>query len=149
MQDRLVTLLEPVVEDLGYELIWVQLAGGEGSQIVRVFIDHADGIDVDDCAKVSREISGVMDVEDPIPGNYTLEVSSPGLDRPLVKPAHFEQFAGQQIKLRTFAPSLEGRRRYTGLLKGVAGDEVEIEVDGELHAVPLDNIEIARLVPDV
>ena len=149
MQDKLSTLLEPVVEDLGYELIWVQLAGGEGSQIVRVFIDHADGIDVDDCAKVSREISGVMDVEDPIPGNYTLEVSSPGLDRPLVKPAHFEQFAGQQIKLRTYAPSLEGRRRYTGLLKGLAGDEVEIEVDGELHAVPLDNIEIARLVPDV
>ena len=149
MQDKLSTLLEPVVEDLGYELIWVQLAGGEGSQIVRVFIDHADGIDVDDCAKVSREISGVMDVEDPIPGNYTLEVSSPGLDRPLVKPAHFEQFAGQQIKLRTYAPSLEGRRRYTGTLKGVAGDEVEIEVDGELHAVPLDNIEIARLVPEV
>lgn len=149
MQDKLSTLLEPVVADLGYELIWVQLAGGEGSQIVRVFIDHADGIDVDDCAKVSREISGVMDVEDPIPGNYTLEVSSPGLDRPLVKPAHFEQFAGQQIKLRTYAPSLEGRRRYTGLLKGLAGDEVEIEVDGELHAVPLDNIEIARLVPDV
>ena len=149
MQDKLSTLLEPVVADLGYELIWVQLAGGEGGQIVRVFIDHAEGIDVDDCAKVSREISGVMDVEDPIPGNYTLEVSSPGLDRPLAKPAHFEQFAGQQIKLRTFAPSLDGRRRYTGLLKGVAGDEVEIEVDGELHAVPLDNIEIARLVPDV
>ncbi|MBR9814506.1 ribosome maturation factor RimP [bacterium] len=149
MQDKLITLLEPLVEDLGYELIWVQLAGGEGSQIVRVFIDHADGIDVDDCAKVSREVSGVMDVEDPIPGNYTLEVSSPGLDRPLVKRAHFEQFAGAQVKLRTYAPSLEGRRRYTGMLKGVAGDEVEIEVDGELHAVPLDNIEIARLVPEV
>ena len=146
---QLTELLEPLVEDLGYELIWVQLAGGEGSQIVRVFIDHADGIGLEDCETVSREISGLLDVEDPIPGNYTLEVSSPGLDRPLVKPAHFERFVGHLAKIKTHAPSLEGRRRYHGTLKGVADGQVDIEVDGELHSLPLTDIEIARLVPEV
>lgn len=146
---QLTELLEPLVEDLGYELIWVQLAGGEGSQIVRVFIDHADGIGLEDCETVSREISGLLDVEDPIPGNYTLEVSSPGLDRPLVKPAHFERFVGQVAKIKTHAPNLEGRRRYHGTLKGVADGQVDIEVDGELYSLPLTDIEVARLVPDL
>ena len=82
MQRDLTALIEPVVESLGYELVWLQLAGGDGEQILRLYIDHADGIGLGDCERVSREVSALMDVEDPISGHYTLEVSSPGLDRP-------------------------------------------------------------------
>jgi len=141
-------LLEPSVTALGFELVSVELIGSGNDRTVRVYIDHPDGITVDDCADVSRQVSAVLDVEDPISGAYVLEVSSPGLDRPLVKPADFERFAGSLVKVRTHEPVL-GRKNFTGLLSEAAGDNVVVEVDGEPYEISLANIERARLVPDL
>ena len=94
-------LLEPSISALGYELVAVELAGSGPDRVLRVYIDHPDGITVDDCADASRQVSAVLDVEDPISGSYVLEVSSPGLDRPLVKVADFERFKGSLVKLRS------------------------------------------------
>jgi len=141
-------LLEPSVTALGFELVSVELVGSGNDRTLRVYIDHPDGITVDDCADVSRQVSAVLDVEDPISGAYVLEVSSPGLDRPLVKPADFERFAGLLVKVRTREPVL-GRKNFTGLLTEAAGDNVVVEVDGEPYEISLANIERARLVPDL
>lgn len=141
-------LLEPSVTALGFELVSVELVGSGNDRTLRVYIDHPDGITVDDCADVSRQVSAVLDVEDPISGAYVLEVSSPGLDRPLVKPADFERFAGSLVKVRTREPVL-GRKNFTGLLTEAAGDNVVVEVDGEPYEISLANIERARLVPDL
>ncbi|WP_207774479.1 ribosome maturation factor RimP [Abyssibacter profundi] len=147
MQRDLTALIEPVVESLGYELVWLQLAGGDGEQILRLYIDHADGIGLGDCERVSREVSALMDVEDPISGHYTLEVSSPGLDRPLVKPQHFDAFVGWEIKLR-LVDSIEGRKRFRGQLMARDDETIEMTVDGELHRFALRDIDTARLVPE-
>lgn len=147
LQRDLTALIEPVVESLGYELVLLQLAGGDGEQIVRLYIDHVEGIGVGDCARVSREVSALMDVEDPISGHYTLEVSSPGLDRPLVKPEHFDAFVGWEVKIR-LVDSIEGRKRYRGQLMARSDDTIEIHVDGETHNFALRDIDTARLVPE-
>ncbi len=148
MQRELTALIEPVVELLGYELVWLQLAAGDRDQLVRLYIDREDGIGLGDCERVSREVSALMDVEDPISGNYTLEVSSPGLDRPLVKPEHFDAFAGSEIKLR-LVDSIEGRKRFRGQLTARDDAEIEMVVDGTSHRFALRDIESARLVPEV
>jgi ribosome maturation factor RimP len=141
-------MLEPAIRALGYELVGVEYqTGGKGGSLLRVFIDNEQGITADDCQKVSYQVSGVLDVEDPIPGRYTLEVSSPGLDRILFKPAEFERFAGQQVKLRTTSP-IEGRRRFTGRIAGVQGRNVVIVLEGQEFSLPFDQIETARLVPE-
>jgi len=144
--DELRSLLEPAVERLGYELIDVEakLAGRNG--VLRLFIDSADGIGLDDCEKVSLAVSALLDVEDPIPGHYDLEVSSPGLDRKLTKLAHFQRFAGETVKVQMRFP-IEGRRRFRGKLLSAADDQVVVEVDGEQHSLPLSTIDSARLVP--
>lgn len=147
MQRDLTALIEPVVESLGYELVWLQLAGGDGEQIVRLYIDQEAGIGLGDCERVSREVSALMDVEDPISGHYTLEVSSPGLDRPLVKPQHFDAYIGWEIKIR-LADSIEGRKRIRGQLIAREDDAIEMQVDGELHRFALRDIDTARLVPE-
>ena len=141
-------LLEPSITALGYELVAVELAGNGSDRVLRVYIDHADGITVDDCADVSRQVSAVLDVEDPISGTYILEVSSPGLDRPLVKIEDFERFKGSLVKLRTREAVL-GRKNFTGLLSEAAGNNVVVEVDGEPYEIGFANIEKARLVPDL
>lgn len=141
-------LLEPSVTALGFELVSVELVGGGSDRTLRVYIDHPDGITVDDCADVSRQVSAVLDVEDPVPGAYVLEVSSPGLDRPLVKSADFERFRGSLVKVRTREAVL-GRKNFTGLLTAAAGDNVVVEVDGEPYEIDLGNIDQARLVPDL
>lgn len=146
-QQRLTDLLEPTIEMLGYELLLVEYESGN-TATVRIYIDGPNGINVDDCSAVSHQVSGVMDVEDPISGKYTLEVSSPGVDRPLTKRAHFETYTGNRIRVKTDNPSLEGRRNYTGLLIGLEGEEIVVEVDGENHYIALDDIERARLVPE-
>lgn len=148
MQRELTALIEPVVESLGYELVWLQLAAGDGDQLMRLYIDRPDGIVVEDCERVSREVSALMDVEDPISGHYTLEVSSPGLDRPLVKPEHFDAFTGSEIKLR-LVDSIEGRKRFRGVLTARADGEIEMLVDGTSHRFALRDIESARLVPEI
>lgn len=140
-------LLAPTIQGLGYELVGVELLGSSSNRLVRVYIDHAQGIGVDDCERVSRQVSSLLDVEDPIGDAYTLEVSSPGLDRPLFEAEHFERFAGQQVRIQLDG-LLGGRRKLVGRLLGVRDDQVLIEIDAETWQVPLARINKARLVPE-
>ena len=143
--EQLKELLAPVVEDLGYTLWGVQYLQGRGA-VLRLFIDHDDGINVDDCALVSHEVSGVLDVEDPIPGDYNLEVSSPGLDRPLFELSHFERYQGESVQLTLLAPGA-GKRKMTATLVAVDGDTLVMELDGESLRVPYSQVDRARLQP--
>jgi len=146
-ETALEALLEPAVSRLGYELVGVEYHGGRRA-LLRVYIDREGGVSVEDCQRVSRQVSGLLDVEDPIPGPYTLEVSSPGLDRPLFREADFRRFAGRVVRIRTDVP-LEGRRNFRGVLRGLRGGEVLVEVDGTELALPVERIEQARLVPEL
>jgi len=140
-------LLEPAVEALGCELVGIEYHPAGRHSILRIYIDKEGGVTLDDCQEVSYQVSGLLDVEDPVPGQYSLEVSSPGLDRPLFKDADFERFAGRRVQIRLALP-LEGRRKFSGRLLGLRGEEAWIETDeGEL-GLPLEQIEQARLVPD-
>jgi len=151
MRDALMRLLEPPIEALGLELVDIEFAQAGRGGVLRIFIDRGAGgaergITVDDCATVSHRVSQVLDVEDPIKGHYTLEVSSPGFDRILRKRAHFERFVGERIFAELKLP-VDGRRRFVGLLKSVAGDSIVVEVDGQAHELPLDRVQKARLRP--
>jgi ribosome maturation factor RimP len=147
-EDRLTQLARSVAEPMGYELVGVEFfQRGSGGAVLRVYIDSPDGITLDDCTAVSHQMSGVLDVEDPIHGHYDLEVSSPGLDRPLFGVAHYERFAGSRAKVK-LATKLEGRRNFEGVLGGVRGDLLLLKVDGEVLELPVDTIESARLVPE-
>ena len=139
-------LLLPTIEGLGYELsdLEVRLSGGNGA--VRVFIDKPDGIGLVDCEKVSLAISALLDVEDPLPGKYALEVSSPGLDRKLTKIEHFRRFEGEMVKVEMRFP-IEGRRRFRGTLVSSNDENIVVEVDGKSHSLPLATIDTTRLVP--
>ncbi len=139
-------LLEPGVKAMGFELVDVELAGSHHSPTLRVYIDSANGVVVDDCARVSRQLSALLDVEDPLPGHYTLEVSSPGLDRPLVKPEDFKRFVGETIKVKMHEPIL-GRKNFSGRLVDVAADHVVVEVDKEHYDLAFEGMDRARLVP--
>ncbi len=143
--DRLHAMLEPGASALGFELVAVEMAGSGRNTTVRVYIDGPQGVSVDNCADVSRQLSAILDVEDPIGDSYTLEVSSPGFDRPLRKPEHFRKVIGERVKV-TLHP-VGGRRRFTGILKAVHPDRVVLEVDGALHELAFSDIEKARLVP--
>jgi ribosome maturation factor RimP len=117
--------------------------------LLRVYIDRPDGVTVDDCSAVSYQVSGLLDVEDPVPGHYTLEVSSPGLDRPLFQAHDFERYAGHEVKVRMRFP-IAGQRNFRGLLQGLQEQQVVIqERDGKQVSLPLEQIEQARLVPDI
>jgi len=144
--DELAVLLEPTVERLGYELADLEVRIGGKGGLVRVFIDKPEGIGLEDCEKVSLAVSALLDVEDPIPGNYNLEVSSPGLDRKLTKTEHFQRFVGETVKVQMRFP-VEGRRRFRGELKSVNEENIVVEVDGETHSLVLAAIDTARLVP--
>jgi ribosome maturation factor RimP len=133
---------------LGFELVDAELSGGRQHRTLRVYIDSPHGVTVDDCAAVSRQLSAILDVEDPFPGSYTLEVSSPGLDRPLVTPADFRRFQGEVVKVRLLN-ALDGRRNFTGRLVETTGESVVIEADHERFQLPLAEIERARLVPAI
>lgn len=137
--------VEPVVQGMGYELVGVEFGGGPGDRRLRVYIDAADGITVDDCASVSRALSASLDVDDPIPERYALEISSPGIDRPLFRAADFARFAGETADVRLVAP-VEGRRRFKGRLAGMEGGAVLLEMDGTVWRLPLDSVARARLV---
>ncbi len=148
MQD-LTALFEPVVESMGYELVGIEFHSSEHHGVVRIFIDHDNGITVDDCAKVSRQISAVIDVEDPIEMAFDLEVSSPGINRPLFKFSDFEKFSGLQAKIK-LGVALNGRKNFSGVLKGVDENQlVIIDVDNEIYELPYQDIAKANLVKQV
>lgn len=143
---QLQQLLEPGVAALGYELLGIEhLAQGRHS-LLRLYIDSPDGITVEDCERVSHQVSGVLEVEDPIKGQYTLEVSSPGLDRPLFKPEHYARFIGEVVSLRLVRP-LGERRKFKGRLLALREDAVVVEQDGVEVVIPLEDIDKAHLVP--
>ena len=148
MNVELTSLIEPTVEQLGYELsdLELKLDGRDG--VVRVFIDKPDGVDLSDCEIVSRQLSAILDVEDALPGHYTLEVSSPGLDRKLTKPAHFQRFTGETVRVKLRFP-IDGRRNFRGALRAADDEKIEVEVDGESHCLQIATIESARLVPSL
>lgn len=145
--DKLRRPIEAAVQGLGYELVGIEYHPQGRRSLLRVYIDTPDGVSVDDCERASRQISSALDVDDPIPGQYMLEVSSPGLDRPLFTEEHFRRFSGNRVKLR-ISPPLEGRRNFSGVLLGVRDDAVVMVQDGEEVAIPMHHIEQARLVPD-
>ncbi len=145
--DELAALLEPTVTRLGYELTDVEVRLGGRGGLVRLFIDGPDGIGLDDCEKVSLAVSALLDVEDPVPGHYNLEVSSPGLDRKLTKVEHFQRFTGEIVKVQLRLPQ-DGRRRFRGRLTAADDHNIVVEVDGESYSLALSKIDTARLVPD-
>lgn len=144
---KLTDLLQPVVEDLGFEFVGLEYTGQPTNAVLRVYIDSENGIDLDDCSRVSGEVAAVLDVENPISGHYNLEISSPGLDRPLFTPEQYARFAGERVQLGTFAP-VEGRRKFKGRILSVDGDRLFLEQDGVEVALDFNNIAKARLVPD-
>jgi ribosome maturation factor RimP len=147
LKDTLLELLAPEVEALGYELVELDAPAAGGSGTLRLYIDSDSGISLEDCERVSHRVSGLLDVEDPIPGHYVLEVSSPGLDRPLRTEEHFRSQAGKLVKI-VLGSGRPGRRRYKGTIVQADGGMLEIEVDGERVSLSLSDIESARLVPE-
>jgi ribosome maturation factor RimP len=180
LRGRLIALIEPLLERLGYELVELEYVPNRGTALLRIFIDRlgADGagdddreeestvllneadevedggetlresgIGIDDCERVSREVSALLDVEDPIPSAYTLEVSSPGEDRVLRTRAHFDRFAGSRVHVELKVPR-DSRKRYTGVLTSINDVGVELEVDRQPVTVRFDEIEKARLAPE-
>ena len=144
---KLTHLIQPLVEDLGYEFVGLEHGSNPKNPVLVIYIDKEEGIAVQDCEKVSREVAALLDVEDPIPGRYSLEVSSPGLERPLFTLAHYEQFTGETVKISLYAPQ-DGRRKFNGEILGVEDGQVKLEQDGSEVLVDLGNIAKARLVPD-
>lgn len=147
VQERLEQMLEPVIASLGYELLLLEYSSSPKNAMLRLYIDGPSGIGLEDCERVSKEVAGVLDVEDPIRSAYRLEVSSPGLDRPLVKPAHFQRFAGQKARVQLMAP-LNGRRRFIGAIISADADVLRLETEEGIAEIPLAEIDRARLVPD-
>lgn len=141
---KLQQLLQPTVEALGFELWGVEHLSQGRHSVLRLYIDRDAGISVDDCALVSGQVGAVLDVEDPIAGDYTLEVSSPGLDRRLFELEQYARFAGEQIDLKLRVP-FEGRRRFQGILKGVEDEDIVVQVDDHEYLLPFDQVDKARV----
>ncbi len=143
---RVEQLIRPGIEALGFDIVRVRISGQKRLRL-QIMIERLDGkmVVVDDCARVSRDVSAILDVDDPIGGAFTLEVSSPGIDRPLVRIHDFERFAGFEAKVELKAP-IDGRRRFRGQLTGIDGEYVGIIVDGEQISLPYAEIDRAKLV---
>ena len=144
---KLTELLQPLVNELGYEFVGLEYSGNPKNPALVLYIDKPEGIAVEDCEQTSREVAALLDVEDPIPGHYVLEVSSPGLDRPLFTVRHFGQFIGETVQVTLFAPQ-DGRRKFKGRILGVQEEQVLIDQDGKEVTLKHGNIAKARLVPD-
>ena len=141
-------IIEPVVTGLGFELVGVEFLAQGRHSLLRVYVDSELGINVDDCADVSRQLSAVLDVDDPLPGAYTLEVSSPGLERPLFEIEDFERFAGCRARLRLAVP-LDGQRKFKGTLNGVRNNNVLLMEDDRELSLPFDQIDKANLIAEL
>jgi|SRR3954468_9549092 ribosome maturation factor RimP len=153
LRDQLRELLAPVVAGLGYQLWELEYLPRSGGGTLRIYIDAAGdqserGITLDDCERVSRAVSETLDAADPIPSHYTLEVSSPGLDRVLRTREHFERFAGERVRLEMMQP-VEGRKRFSGRLLGVGASDITLELENGRISLPIDDIHRARLAPDM
>ncbi len=146
LEQTLTQMLTPPVEALGFEMVGIEFVRAGKHSILRVFIDHEKGIDVDDCADVSHQVSAVLDVEDPINTEYNLEVSSPGMDRPLFTEAHYERFVGEIISIRLSVP-MDNRRNFKGTLLNCENGQISVEVDGETFLIAIANIDKGNLVP--
>ncbi|QTH64813.1 ribosome maturation factor RimP [Psychrosphaera ytuae] len=142
---RLTEMLQPAVEALEFELLGVEFIRAGNHSTLRIYIDHEDGITVDNCADVSRQVSAILDVEDPISTEYNLEVSSPGVDRPLFTAKHFEQVVNETVNVKLNVPQ-DGRRNFKGTLVEVEGDMINIEVDNQVFSILIDNVAKAHLV---
>ncbi len=146
VESDIARLVTPTLDAMGYDVVRVKILHG-GRSTLQIMAERSDGAGttVDDCAAISRAVSAVLDVEDPMPGAYELEISTPGIDRPLVRLGDFERFAGYQAKIQTRRP-IEGRRRFSGRLLGVSEGGVRIALGDEEAEIPLDNIDAAKLV---
>lgn len=144
---KLNKLVQPLVEELGYEFVGLEYSGAPKNAVLRIYIDQEGGIDLDDCSRVSREVAALLDVEDPIRGRYNLEISSPGLDRPLFTPEQFSRFAGEKVTINLFAPE-DGRRKFSGRILGAGGETIRLDVEGTEVSLEFTNVAKARLVPD-
>jgi|TARA_Y100001936_G_scaffold249570_1_gene300209 ribosome maturation factor RimP len=145
-RDKLEEMLRPGIEALGFDLWGIEYQSHAKRSMLRIYIDAEAGISVDDCAKVSHQVSGVLDVEDPITGEYTLEVSSPGMDRPLYRLEQYAEYIGSDINIR-LRIAFEGRRKFQGRLVAIEGDEVVIQLDGHEYLLPFEQIDRAQIVP--
>lgn len=143
LRDRLASLIGA----MGYEFVGSELLRQGRGALLRIYIDSEKGITLDDCTHVSRQVSAILDVEDPIQGEYTLEISSPGLDRPLFEIAHYQKMIGNRVRIRLHAP-IENRRKFTGQIVRVEGTDIHLLVDTLDVVVPFSSIEKANVIPD-
>lgn len=147
--ERVRQLAAPLATREGMELVDVEIGGGGGRQILRVYLDKEGGVSLEDCSSLSRALSAALDVEDPLDGAYDLEVSSPGLDRSLRTPEHFEKFKGNKVRVKTFGPvpECENRKTFVGILKGFSEGKVMVDVDGKEFHVPHAQVSKAKIEP--
>ncbi len=148
-QDNLAQLLKPAVEGLGFELVGIEYMPMGKHSVLRIYIDSPEGISVDDCSRVSHQVSGVLEVEEPIKSAYTLEVSSPGIDRPLFNLEQFEQFVGSKVKLKLYH-AIDGKRKIVGQIDSVEGENINISSDDSdtQFQLQIDDIDKANIIAD-
>lgn len=147
-KDTLRDQIASLTTALGYEFVGCEMHQSSGSSILRIYIDSAAGIKVEDCTKVSRQVSAMLDVDDPIKGRYTLEVSSPGIDRPLFELEQYRKFIGNRVKVRIHTP-LEGNRNFLGVLLRVEETAISLSVEGREVELAFSNIDKAKVIADV
>ncbi len=145
ISDQIEQLVEGPIESLGYELVGVEYIKNGINSVLRLYIDSEQGIGIEDCERVSHQVNGILEVEDPISSAYALEVSSPGFDRPLFKERDFVRFTGSEVKMSMKLP-IQGRRNFRGILQGFNDGDILIEVDGEIYELPLTKLSKAKLV---
>ncbi|MDA3978969.1 MULTISPECIES: ribosome maturation factor RimP [Gallibacterium] len=148
LEQKLQDLLQPTVEGMGFELVGIECPRAGRYSTVRLYIDKENGVTIDDCSEVSREVGAILDVEDPISDKYNLEVSSPGLDRPLFTLEHYQRFVGQEVVIH-LRIATAGRRKWQGDLVSVDGDMITVNVDGEPQVFAFGNIQKANIVPKI
>lgn len=149
LEQKIEALVAPTIESMGMEFWGCEYISAGKDSTLRIYIDRPEiGVTVDDCGAVSRQVSAIMDVEDPIASAYMLEISSPGLDRPLFKAEHYPPYVGQTVQVRARTPIL-GRRKFKGELVQVEEDQILVEVDGEVYEIPFSSIDKAHLVVEL
>ncbi|HNA20022.1 MAG TPA: ribosome maturation factor RimP [Agitococcus sp.] len=144
----LITMLQPAVDACGFELWGLEFFPQGKRSVLRIYIDGVEGVTVEGCSQVSHQVSGILDVEDPISGEYLLEVSSPGWDRPLFTLPHYQRFVGSEVNLRLVAP-INARRRYKGVIQAVIDNTIELAFEGQMIRIPFAQIDKANVVPSV